>query len=420
MKFLDIKLFSVRLILALMLATAIFFGWQSFKLQIASTIAEYTSPFSPDAKIKAEYAFWLSPNDPSVRWFFATVNKDLPSKERARLYEDVVRAAPYDFRWWIELARAREQADEISEAEQAIKQTISIAPSYVYPRWQAGNFYLRSGEIQKAIEEFKKALHHNTIYRQQIFSVLWDFFEKDPKVLEEIVSEIPSAQVDLALFFAAKNLPEESLKIWRQLDEREKKDRQQTASVIAQGLFDKRFFRTALEFSKEIGFDTNAGLEKITNGGFELPVKRESEAYFDWKIIAAAKTEFNLDPANKKEGNRSLRIQFNGYNGTQFYHFYQTVAVQPSTKYILSFWYRAEKIRTVGPPIIEIINANDDKPIKSSQPLVDTNEWRLMEMNFVTPDNAEGIIIRVGRVVCGEQCPIFGTIWLDDFQLKRS
>ncbi len=415
----DTQLTSTRLILAVMILGAVVFGWTGLKFQIANMLAESTNPLSPEAKLVAEYAVWFSSTDPIVRWFLASSSRDLSSQERVALYEETVRLAPGDFRWWLELARAREEADEILTAEQAFEKAVSLAPAYVYPRWRSGNFYLRQGKTEKALQEFQILLQHNTKYRQQVFSVLWDYFDQDPKILEEIASKSPSSLVDLALFFAARNLPEESLAIWRKLDEKEKKEREQTAKVIAQGLFDKKFFRTAVEFSKEIGIDINAEREKISNGSFELSVSRESTAYFDWKVIPVEKTDVRLDPTRKKDGNRSLRIQFNGYAGVQFYHFYQTVAVEPSTRYALSFWYRAEKIKSAGPPIVEVISANDSKFIKASQPLTNTDEWKQGEIIFTTPENTEGITVRIARVICGEQCPLFGIIWLDDFQLKR-
>lgn len=398
---------------------AIIFGWYAAKLQIANMIAENISPINAEAQQSAEYAFWLSPSDPMVNWFLASSKRNLPPNETLKRYEETVRLAPNDFRWWTELARVREQLEDTELAEKAFNQAIYLAPSYVYPRWQAGNFYLRQGRVQQALQEFQKAIEHETIYRQQVFSVLWDYFNNDVEILKQIASSTPSSMVDLALFLAAKERPEESLMIWKSIKKHLKAEREQTARVIAQGLFDKKFFRSALEFSREIGIDQNAEQEKITNGGFESPIYLENQAYFDWRIIPAEKTNFTPDSLQKKEGKRSLRIQFNGFSGIQFYHFYQIVAIQPSTKYELTFWYKTEKIKSAGPPIVEVVNASDDKTIKASNPLVDAEDWKKEQIVFEIPENTEGIMIRIARVVCGSQCPLFGTIWFDDFQIRK-
>ncbi|MCS6873820.1 MAG: carbohydrate binding domain-containing protein [Pyrinomonadaceae bacterium] len=413
------RLTQPKLISILMVIAAIIFGWTAIRFQLANMLAENISPFNPEARVTAEYALWLSPSDPMVNWFLATSNRMLPAKEITKRYEQTVRLAPNDFRWWVELSRAREQSEDVESAEKAILQAINLAPSYVYPRWQAGNFYLRQGKVDQALQEFQKAIEHNTIYRQQVFSVLWDYFNKDLKMLDQITSSVPSSKVDLALFLAAKDRPNESLSIWQSLSKEYKAEREQTARVIIQGLFDKRFFLSAVQFSKEIGIDENAEPEKITNPSFELPLYLESQRYFDWKIIPAEKTDIVPDVSQKKEGRRSVRVRFNGFFGIHFYHFYQIVAVQPSTKYSLSFWYKAEKVKSAGPPTIEIVNANDDKLVKASEPLTDTEEWKKVELIFITPENAEGISVRIGRIPCGSQCPLFGTIWLDDFELRK-
>ncbi len=202
----DARLISTRVMLALMILGAIVFGWTALKFQLANMLAENTNPLSPEAKLTAEYAVWFSPSDPLVKWFFVSSNRSIASREKLILYEETVRLAPNDFRWWLELARAREEADEIALAEQAFEKAISLAPTYVYPRWRSGNFYLRQGNIEKALQEFQAVLQHNTKYRQQVFSVLWDYFDQNPKILEDLASKSPSSLIDLELFFAARNL----------------------------------------------------------------------------------------------------------------------------------------------------------------------------------------------------------------------
>ena len=82
--------------------------------------------------------------------------------------------------------------------------------------------------------------------------------------------------------------------------------------------------------------------------------------------------------------------------------------------------FRSENLKSAGGPLIEIVNANDDKSIVQSKPLpVGTNDWQEMTVEFTTPDNCDGIQIRTVREYCGDSCPITGAFWYDDFGLER-
>jgi tetratricopeptide (TPR) repeat protein len=425
LKFVDSRRLPVCAALVAAVVFALVFVWLAVRWQIGNMFAEYTPATEPNVVQVAEFAADLAPSDPMSNWFLASSNRDVFSPEKlaasVEKYEKVVRLAPQDFRWWIELGRAREQAEDFSGAENAFLKAVELAPAYTYPRWQIGNFYLRRGATEKAFAELKKAAYSSITYRPQVFSIIWDFYDQDTKILEQITGDSPPLLADLALFYAVRQRPDDSLRIWRLLPPELQKERESTGKVIAQGLFDKRYFRAAAGFAREIGVDAEAQPEKFQNGGFESPIIRENVSYFNWQILPAEKTDVRLDSTQKHEGNRSLRIAFNGFAAQQFYHVYQTVAVEPSAKYRLSFWYRAENLKSAGNPLIEIINANDDRLIVAGKPFDSgsTDGWQKGEIEFTAPPNAEGITVRVGRAFCGNQCPLFGTLWLDDFIISR-
>jgi len=53
-----------------------------------------------------------------------------------------------------------------------------------------------------------------------------------------------------------------------------------------------------------------------------------------------------------------------------------------------------------------------------------TNDWSRINASFKTSDKTEAITLKIVRVKCGDEeqnpvCPIFGSVWYDDFSLKR-
>ena len=423
-KNLDSRQTVVRLIIALAVIAALLFGWFSMRWQLGNMMAELTPPTAINAESIGELAVDFAPRDPLSNWLFAATRKNdfTPEKIAASVkdFETVVRYAPNDYRWWIELGRAREQAGETAAAEKAYLRAIETAPSYTYPHWQLGNFYLRQGKGDEAFGELKKVAENSTVYRDQVFSIAWDYYEQDTSKIEKIAGDSPSIAAALATFYAGKNRPEDSLRIWNTLSEESKKENVTAAKVIAQALYEKRYFRQSIEFVRQLEIDPNAKAETVQNGDFESSIGEAKDTYFGWKVSSLEKIDIKLDSTQKHGGMRSLRWSFNGFSDPTLFNLLQYVVVNPQTQYRLSFWIRTDNLKSAGTPTLEIYNANDDKVIAVSNPFpTGKTDWQQIKMDFTTPENAEAVGIRTTRAFCGFECPIIGTFWYDDFKLEK-
>ncbi|MEP7213729.1 MAG: carbohydrate binding domain-containing protein [Acidobacteriota bacterium] len=400
---------------------AVVAAWYGVSWQIGNMLAELTPPSQPDSQEVAQLAVALAPSDPATRWLVATKEKEKFSPESienaTRLFEDVVRRSPNDYRWWIELGRSNEQAEQTENAEAAFGRAAQLAPNFTFPHWQLGNFYLRQNRTEDAFAELKKATEGSLLYRDQVFSLAWDYFDKDPAKVEELAADTPDVKASLALFFAVRNSPVDALRVWNTLPDEEKAAHPVIAKSIAQGFFDKQFYRESLEFARQSGLDPEARAETISNGGFESFIGADDSLY-SWKVNRNdGKLDIATDSSVKHTGARSIRFAFRGYAKPVLSNLSQFVAVQASKKYRISFWVRTENLRSGGSPQLEIANANDATLLAVSHPFAgSSNEWEQITLDIVTPANCSGIVIRTGRQSCGE-CPIFGTFWYDDFSI---
>lgn len=420
----DSKNWKARAALLVILIAAGFFGWNSIRIQLGAMIGELTMPNDPFAVQKAEIAGELAPRDPSSRWLAASLEKDRFTVESTRnsvkLFEDVIRLAPYDFRFWIELARTYEQIGEVEKSEVAFKRAIELAPNYTFPNWQAGNFYLRQGKADEAFAHLKKTTENNLPYREQVFSLAWEYFDKDPKMVEQFAGDSADTRAYLALFFATKKAPMDALRVWNTLSDEDKAANSVVSKTVTQSLYERRYFRAAVEFSRQVGLDPDAQAEAVTNGGFEKPIAPRGESYFGWNMLDVEKMKAEFDPTQKREGARSLKVTFSGYSKPDLFNIWQSVALETGKKYRLSFWVRTNELRSGGNPTIEVLNGTDDKLVAVSKAFPDgTSDWQEMAVEFTAPENAEGVIIKTGRVSCEGNCPIIGTFWYDDFKLTK-
>lgn len=417
LKIIDTRRATVRAIVLFSIVVAILFSWFAVRWQIGNLLAALTRETDPNLSAVADIAMRWAPGDPSALALKAAAGQD--SSAAIASLEDAVRRAPFDYRWRIDLGRSYEQDGQVAKAGEQFERAVEIAPSYSSAHWHLGNFYLRQDQLEKALVELKTAAENNITYREQVFSLVWDFSGKDARQMESIAGERPDLVARLAYFFAARGRAEDSLRNWNRLTEVEKLKNTPVARAIALGLFDQRHYPQALEFAKQYGSETDATAETITNGSFEKQIGDNDESRFGWSIVRND-PKFEAVPDNrvKHDGNRSLRIGFKGYNKPSFANIFQTVVVEPNRKYKLRFWVRTENLRSAGMPMIEIINANDDNPFARSRTLSSgSHDWEQIEIDVSTPPNCNGITIRTIREFCGEECPIAGTFWYDDFEL---
>ena len=414
-----------RLVLVGAVIFAVVFCWFAIRWQVGSMIADLTTSDKPDAISAAELAFNLAPANPVAKWLRASLEMNDPAPDHndsaVKLFEETVRLSPGDYRWRIELGRAYEQAERPELAEIEFKRAVELAPTYAFPRWHLGNFYLRQKQEDEGFAELRRAAENNQTYREQVFSLAWDYFDKDPAKVEQLAANTPDSRANLALFFAARGRAADSLRIWNLLTETDKTANPQIAKAIAHGLYIQRFFPQALEFARQLGIDADARPEAVTNGGFERSISNQEDSRFGWQINRNdPKLDVATDGSVKHQGARSLKVSFRNYIKPDLYNIFQTVIVESNNNYRLSFWVRTENLKSSGGPMLQIVNANDDKPITASKAFqTGTNDWDNYSIDFRTPENCSGITIRTARAFCGEQCPIVGVFWYDEFELRR-
>lgn len=402
----------------------IVFAWFAIPWQISDMLAQMTRRDDPNAVEIADFSVQLAPSNPSASRFRASLGEDPLSADKRNaieIAEATVRLAPYDYRWRVELARAYAQDEQFERAEAEFKRALDIAPAYSAVRWHYGNFLLRRERVEEAFEQLKRAAADNSFYRNQVLSVAWDFFDKDANRLEALVGDGTQGRTQLAYFFAARGRAEDALKNWNLLSDEEKAANSQFLKTIAQGVFEQKHFPQALEFERQLGAGEDVLPEAITNASFERGLGGSERSRFTWQVVRGIqKLDISSDTNVKRDGARSVRVSFRGYEQPELANLSQIVVVEPSKKYRLRFWLRTENLKSAGPPLLEIVSANDNRPIAKTPPFgTGSNDWQEIVLDFTTPENCNAVTVRTARQFCGAGCPLTGTFWYDDFELQK-
>jgi len=130
-----------------------------------------------------------------------------------------------------------------------------------------------------------------------------------------------------------------------------------------------------------------------------------------------------IDPNKSHSGSRSLRLLFQVRANLETINVSQLVPVQRSTDYDFECYVATEKLETGSAPQIQILDSNTGAVLfNSAQAPGGTNDWTRINASFKTSDKTEGVLLKILRTPCAEDipvCPIFGSVWYDDFSLKR-
>ena len=425
----SVRRVPVRILLILLLLGAGVWSYYVVRWYIGNTLAEYFSPTDSGIQV-ANMAESMAPNDPLTHWRIAQVTqKTSPLDQQGPAiaeYEKAVSLSPYDYRFWMSLGIAHEQSGDPVKAELALKQAVALAPSYAYPHWYLGNLYLRSGRYNEAFGELRRAAEADPELLPQLFNLSWEIYSADAEALKNSVGQDSSVRAKFALYLLTQKRFEDGMRLWNVLTNEEKIKNKETAEAIVNTLKTEAKFHDALSVWNDLAYERfRPEVGSIFDGSFEEPISYASDTVFGWQVKNAPQMQIAIDPNKSHSGSRSLRLLFQVRANLDSINLSQLIPVQPNTDYDFECYVATEKLETGSAPQIEIVDANTGAGLfDSSMAPGGTNDWTRVNASFKTSDKTEAIMLKIIRVKCGDVeqnpvCPIFGSVWYDDFSLKR-
>lgn len=424
----NVRKLPVKILLILLLLVAGVWSYFVVRWYLGNTLAEYFNTNENNLDV-AQWAVAMAPNDPLTHWRIAQVSqKILPLDHQGQAiaeFEKAVSLSPHDYRFWMTLGRAYEQAGDAAKAENALKRAVALAPSYAYPHWYLGNLLLRNGRYDEAFAELRSASEAEPELRPQQFNLIWEIYSNDPEALKRAVGESSGARSNFALYLLTQKRFEEGLRLWDSLSSEEKKANIQTGESIVTTLKNELRFHDAVKVWNDIASEKHhVELGQVYDGSFEHAVSFGPDNLFGWQVKGAPQMQVGIDPNNSNGGGRSLRMTFQVRANLDSINVSQLVAVQPQTEYEFECYVSTEKLETGSAPRVQIVDAASGAELVSTPPAPNgTNNWTRINYTFKTGAKTEAVILKIMRVSCSTEetpvCPIFGSVWYDDFSFKR-
>ncbi|HEY0384779.1 MAG TPA: carbohydrate binding domain-containing protein [Pyrinomonadaceae bacterium] len=419
-----------RVLLIVPVLLALSASWYASRWYVGNTMAEFAPRLENGGLDSARSALRLAPNDPWTHWTYASLEKSsfdpAALQDAVREYEEAARLSPNDYRFWMDLGRAREQAGDSSGGEKALRRAVALAPAYAYPRWLLGNLLLRSGRGNEAFDELRRAAEADPKLRPQIFNVAWYVFGEDVQAVKTAVGNSPSARAEFAAYLGGRGRFDDALPLWASLSAAEKREQRTNGEALMNALIAARRFGSAQDILRDIAPEAVAAAlsrEQFTNGGFESDMGTGGAGLFGWQVTSIPQAQVAIDPSYRHSGQRSLRILFKSPSTLDFKNVSQVVVVEPGAQYRFTCFVRTEDLKSAGTPLIEILDSADERTVLgASAPLaVGKSDWQQLTIDFKSPASSEAVKVRINRAACvGDPvCPIYGIVWYDDFNIQR-
>lgn len=367
-----------------------------------------------------EYAARLDPGNADYRdhlgRYYALVSRD-PSAAVAN-YQAAVQLNPHSARYWFDLASAYQILGDVANQTSALERAIEADSMTPDVAWEAANLYLVQGQNPKALREFRVVLANDYSLAATAIRLCWRIDPDVDSLLRDVVPHNVDAYV--AFLELLEGQPDDAgiSKVWNALIETHEHFEMRYLNEYIQYLIKHKEVDEAVrawqQSSAQFGLSgyLPSPQNLIVNPRFSLDVLN---AGFDWQYTKQTSVTLTLDPSDFHAGRRSLLIAFDG-PGISDAGIYQFVAVQPSTTYDFSAYYKnGDLMEGAGGPHLTIQDMYTQAVYYDSDELKDSGFWKSVDGEFTTPAGCKLVVLHVRRIPAGS--PIRGKLWIDDFRL---
>jgi tetratricopeptide (TPR) repeat protein len=365
-------------------------------------------------------------------------------------YKAAVQLNPHSARYWFDLASAYQVLGDTTSQTAALERAIQADSMTPDVAWEAANLYLVQGENEKALREFRVVLANDSSLAPAAIQFCWRIKPDVDALLREVVP--PRNDAYIAFLTLLQNDSDRLLravtsltangdvasqaqaqsklaqvqqevagtaKVWTALMQTNQSFERRYANEYFRYLIQHKdvdqavrvWQQTAERFALSSYLPAPGNL--IVNGTFSLSVLN---AGFDWQYQKQSGVKLTLDPGDFHAGRQSLAITLDG-PGISDAGIYQFVAVQPSTTYDFSAYYKNGDLEGAGGLHFTLQDMYSQAVYYDSDELKDAGFWKSADGEFTTGSECKLVVLHVRRLPAGS--PIRGKLWIDDFHLSR-
>ncbi len=325
---------------------------------------------------------------------------------------------PHDAHYWFDLAGADQVTGDLAGQRAALERALQAEPTAPDVAWEAANFFLIDGDIDRALREFRVVIENDDSLVDDALRACWRVRPDTDALLRDVVPARTDSLISFLALLKSKRETEAAIKTWDHLAQLHQKFQnrylyEQVGYLIEVHRPDaamSAWEQTADTLGLSAYLPTEDNL--VVNGDFSLDVLNGG---FDWTYENRTGVEPLLDPSEFHQGHRSLSLTFEGPGITDA-GIQQLIPVHGATTYDFSAYYKSKEFEGAGGPQIVLRDAYTGVPLYASDALKDADFWKEVHSKVTTPDSTNLLKLAIERFPAGS--PIKGKLWVDGFELS--
>jgi len=369
---------------------------------------------------KLERAVQLSPGNADYRHrlgrYQAFVANDPPSAIAS--FQSAVKLDPYDAHYWFDLAGQYQVAGDIPGQRAALEHALQAEPTAPDVAWEAANFFLIDGEIDRALHEFSVVIANDNSLVDAALQACWRIRPDASALLQNVVPARTDSLLQFLSLLVSKQDTPGAMQTWERLSDLHEKFETRYLFDYVRYLIAVRRPDAALsaweQAAGSLGLSAYLPTDDnlVVNGDFSLDILNGG---FDWTYVNRIGVKPLLDSSDFRQGHRSLSLTFEG-PGINDAGVQQLIPVHGATSYDFLAYYKSADFEGAGGPEIVVRDAYTGDPLFVSDPLNDADFWKEVHSKITTPASTTLLALAIERFPAGS--PIRGKLWLNDFQLS--
>lgn len=356
--------------------------------------------------------------------FYASLGAELFASNRdydrvADNFLTAVRLNPNQAWYWLQLASVYRVTGNTEKEVEAVQAGLIAEPRDPEVAEEAAGFFIGTGDLNRAMLWFRRALALNPDAATRVLPVCWRQTRDANLILANVIPDNPQLQLQfLSLLTEAKDTAT-ARQVWLYLLHSHEAFQPQLSFF---------YFDYLLKEHDAAGFDrawhdlanVAPGLQAylpnenlIVNAGFEQPLLN---AGFDWRHRPADHIAVGIDATVAHSGGHSLALFYDG-NPAEDAGWKQFVPVQANAEYEFSAWIKSENMISSSGPRFAIVDGYSGADLLLSDDVLDTHAWQEINGVFHVPAETELIAVKIIRSPADTR--IRGRVWIDDLRLVK-
>lgn len=335
-------------------------------------------------------------------------------------YRTAVRLNPYEARYWLDLAGAYQFTGDTAEQAASVLHAVAADPTTPHIAWEAANFFLVQGDLEKALRYFHVVLGNDPEAVGSVLELCWRASGDATEIMDHALPPRPDLYLSFLGLLVTKQQVAAAESVWNRLIALKQPFSATPALpyfrlLIAQHEVDaaKSAWQQLAQVDPSLEAYLPSERNLVVNGGFEENLLNGG---FDWWFQSYSHAELNIDTNEFRTGTRSLSVTFDGQSvpGPQLVQF---IPVKPNTSYEFSAESRTQDIDTASGPRFAIVDAYTNASYVLTDDTLGSTPWRIQEARFQTGPNTKLLMLKIVRDP--PQPLIRGKMWIDDVTLTE-